>query len=81
MTDVLALTNIPGLPKGSIAAHDARLAKHVAAGNAVVLPNDHESWEGEPEPLAPQIHQTATSDSTFENDFAGAFDDDEIDED
>lgn len=42
MTEVVALTNIPGLRSGHVAELNEGFELHVAAGNAVILPDDVE---------------------------------------
>lgn len=63
MTDVLILHRIPGLRPGQIVPLDDRLQKHVDAGNAKVLPNSHEAWNGAGddgvEPQAPPVLQVS----------------------
>lgn len=57
MTDVLILKRIPGHRRGEIVPRSARLEQHIKAGNAKILPNEHEAWNGAPhsEPVKPVV--------------------------
>lgn len=59
MTDVIILHRIPGARAGEIRQLDERMQKHVAAGNARIIPNSHEGWNGSgsSEQKAPPILQ------------------------
>lgn len=50
MTDVLILKRIPGHRRGDITPLTSRLEQHVKAGNAKILPNEHDAWNGDPAP-------------------------------
>lgn len=53
MTDVIVLKNIAGHRAGEIAKLDARLQKHVDAGNARILADAPAEAEPEPEKWPP----------------------------
>lgn len=57
MTDVLIDKKIAGHVKGSVVPLTPQLQKHVEAGNAIILPNSHEAWQGQenPEPTTPDV--------------------------
>lgn len=59
MTDVLIIKRIPGHRRGEIVPRSERLEQHIRAGNAKILPNEHDAWNGEPqaEVSAPQVSQ------------------------
>ena len=64
MTKVVALQNIPGLKAGQTGELTPQRQKHVDAGNARLLPGEHEAWgdalaEPAPEPIT--IHTTSTT--------------------
>lgn len=68
MTDVLILHRIPGLRAGRIVPIDDRLRGHVAAGNAVILPNAHDGFGPEPEhPVDPSVLVLVGSDDHDED--------------
>lgn len=68
MTDVLILHRIPGLIPGRIVPIDDRLRGHVAAGNARILPIEHDPHVV-PEPVAaPLLHMTTLSDQLADED-------------
>jgi hypothetical protein len=50
MTDVLILKRIPGHRRGDITPKTARMEQHIKAGNAKILPNAHEAWNGDQSP-------------------------------
>ncbi len=50
MTDVVILHGIPGFKAGDITPLTDRLVSHVAAGNAKLLPNEHDAWDNDAEP-------------------------------
>ena len=47
MTDVVITKRIPGHKAGDVVELDDRMRKHVAAGNAEILPNEHPAWDDE----------------------------------
>lgn len=85
MTDVLITSKIAGGRPGQILPLDARLQKHVDAGNARILPNSHDGWEGEQatEHARPQILQatgTSAEPAPLEHGDEGYADDDTFEE-
>lgn len=64
MTKVVALQNIPGLKAGKTGELTPQRQKHVDAGNARLLPGEHEAWGdalAEPAPEPVTIHTTSTT--------------------
>jgi len=77
MTEVIVLHRIPGARAGAILPLDERMKNHVAAGNAAILPNEHDAWADEPVVDAPTPVLVGASTGVY----SGPVADDEADED
>jgi hypothetical protein len=55
MTDVLILKRIPGHRRGDITPLTSRMEQHIKAGNAKILPNAHEAWNGDSQESSPGL--------------------------